>query len=40
MTESPGIKRILIIDDASTTRLLLQRLLSKQGYLCTEAPKR
>ncbi|MGA3037463.1 MAG: response regulator [Vulcanimicrobiaceae bacterium] len=37
MTETPGVKRILIIDDASTTRLLLQKLLSKQGYLCTEA---
>lgn len=37
MSETPGIKRILIIDDASTTRVLLQKLLSKQGYLCTEA---
>lgn len=38
MTESPGVKRILIIDDASTTRMLLQKLLSKQGYMCMEAP--
>jgi two-component system, chemotaxis family, chemotaxis protein CheY len=37
MNETSGVKRILIIDDASTTRLLLQKLLSKQGYLCTEA---
>jgi two-component system, chemotaxis family, chemotaxis protein CheY len=29
--------RILIADDASTTRVLLRKLLEKEGYLCTEA---
>lgn len=37
MTEGSSGKRILIIDDATTTRVLLQKLLSKQGFLCTEA---
>ena len=30
-------KRILIIDDASTTRTLLRKLLEKEGFECTEA---
>jgi two-component system, chemotaxis family, chemotaxis protein CheY len=36
-TAEGGVKRILIIDDASTTRVLLRRLLEKQGFLCSEA---
>jgi len=31
-------KRILIADDASTTRVLLRKLLEKEGFECTEAP--
>lgn len=34
---SGGGKRILIIDDASTTRVLLRKLLEKQGFACSEA---
>jgi len=30
-------KRILIIDDATTTRQLLRKLLEKEGYVCSEA---
>ncbi|MGH7683085.1 MAG: response regulator, partial [Vulcanimicrobiaceae bacterium] len=30
-------KRILIVDDASTTRVLLRRLLDAQGFICLEA---
>lgn len=30
-------KRVLIVDDATTTRVLLRKLLDKQGFECTEA---
>jgi len=36
-TEAPAGKRVLIVDDASSTRTLLRRLLDGQGFLCTEA---
>lgn len=31
------MKRILIVDDASTTRVLLRKLLDAQGFECAEA---
>ena len=37
MPEGSTRKRILIVDDASTTRVLLRKLLEAQGYECVEA---
>ncbi|MBV8601986.1 MAG: response regulator [Candidatus Eremiobacteraeota bacterium] len=37
MDEAAPRKRVLIVDDASTTRTLLRKLLEQQGLECTEA---
>lgn len=37
MPEPSSRKRILIVDDASTTRALLRKLLEAQGFDCIEA---
>lgn len=37
MPESPVGKRVLIVDDASSTRVLLGKLLEAQGFVCIQA---
>ena len=37
MIQTAAGKRVLIADDASTTRALLRKLLEKQGFVCLEA---
>jgi two-component system chemotaxis response regulator CheY len=37
MPEASNLKRVLIVDDAGTTRELLRRLLDARGFQCTEA---
>ena len=41
MTETPsgasGAKRVLIVDDATTTRVLLRKLLEPHGFECIDA---
>ena len=38
MSETPsGAQRVLIVDDASTTRVLLRKLLEAKGFQCIDA---
>ena len=37
MTEASNGKRVLIVDDASSTRTLVRRLLEAEGFECSEA---